>query len=286
MDDPVAGDSFAGRVAAAVDRTGPLCAGIDPSAELLGSWGLPDDARGLRQFGLRCVEAFAGIVPVVKPQVAFFERWGSGGMAALEAVLVEARSAGLLVIADAKRGDIGSTMEAYASAWLDPDRPMVVDAVTAVAYLGLGALRPLFDLAGAHGRGVLVVARSSNPEGRGLQQALTESGRGPSVEDLVLAGIADLNHGGTVPRGTVGAVVGATLEPSDFALSGLGGVILAPGVGAQGGTADQVGALFSRCPAGSVLASASRSVLGAGPGVKSLAEAARRTRDELAEVLA
>ena len=118
--------------------TGPLCAGIDPSADLLPTWGLPDSADGLRTFGLTCVEAFAGVVPVVKPQVAFFERLGSAGIAALEDVLAAARDAGLLVIADAKRGDIGSTMEAYASAWLDPASPLAADAMTAMPYLGLG----------------------------------------------------------------------------------------------------------------------------------------------------
>jgi orotidine-5'-phosphate decarboxylase len=235
--DETGGEGFGARVAAAVARSGPLCAGIDPSRQLLEAWGLSDDGRGLRQFGLRCVEAFAGVVPVVKPQVAFFERCGSAGVAALEAVLEEARSAGLLVIADAKRGDIGSTMEAYARAWLDPQSPLRADAVTAAPYLGLGAIQPMIDLAGSTGRGVLVVARSSNPEGRSLQQARTGEGRGPAVEDMLLSGIADLNRGGQVPAGTVGAVVGATLAPSEFRLADLGGVILAPGVGVQGGTA-------------------------------------------------
>jgi orotidine-5'-phosphate decarboxylase len=277
--------SFGDRVAAAVARTGPLCAGIDPSAELLVAWGLSDDAAGLRQFGLRSVEAFAGVVPVVKPQVAFFERCGSAGMAALEALLEEARSAGLLVIADAKRGDIGSTMEAYARAWLDPGSPLRADAVTAAPYLGLGALQPMVDLAGETGRGVVVVARSSNPEGRSLQEARTDGGSGPAVEDMLLAGIADLNRGGRVPAGTVGAVVGATLGPSRFHLAELGGVILAPGVGAQGGTASGVGALFGECPPGSVLASSSRSLLACGPAVPALREAAMKARDEMAEVL-
>jgi orotidine-5'-phosphate decarboxylase len=272
--------SFGDRVAAAVARTGPLCAGIDPSAELLVAWGLSDDAAGLRQFGLRSVEAFAGVVPVVKPQVAFFERCGSAGMAALEALLEEARSAGLLVIADAKRGDIGSTMEAYARAWLDPGSPL-----RAAPYLGLGALQPMVDLAGETGRGVVVVARSSNPEGRSLQEARTDGGSGPAVEDMLLAGIADLNRGGRVPAGTVGAVVGATLGPSRFHLAELGGVILAPGVGAQGGTASGVGALFGECPPGSVLASSSRSLLACGPAVPALREAAMKARDEMAEVL-
>ena len=137
MADPAAA-GFAGTVASAVARTGPLCAGIDPSPALLARWGLPDSADGLRSFGLRCVEAFAGVVPVVKPQVAFFERWGSAGMGALESVMAAARDAGLLVIADAKRGDIGSTMEAYATAWLDPDSPLAADAVTVIPYLGIG----------------------------------------------------------------------------------------------------------------------------------------------------
>ena len=156
--------------------TGPLCAGIDPSAALLNEWGLSDDAEGLRSFCRTCVEAFAGTVAVIKPQVAFFERHGSAGMAELERLIAEATAAGLIVIADAKRGDIDSTAEAYADAWLGAASPFAADAVTAHPYLGLGALAPLVRLAAANGRGVLVVARSSNPEGRGLQQAVTADG--------------------------------------------------------------------------------------------------------------
>jgi orotidine-5'-phosphate decarboxylase len=283
------GPSFAVRVARAVSVTGPMCAGVDPSAGLLDAWGLPDDPSGLERFSLTCVEAFAGVVPVIKPQVAFFERHGSAGMAALESVVAAARAAGLLVICDAKRGDIGSTTAAYASAWLDPDSSLAGDAVTALPYMGLGSLRPLIDLAGHHGKGVIVVVRSSNPEGRALQEAVTDHGEGPSVEDLLLAQIAELNRGsgaGAVPGGTVGAVVGATLAPSSFPLPTLGGVVLAPGVGAQGGGSAEVAALFGGCPSGSVLASASRSILSAGPDVAPLAAAARRVRDEMAEVLA
>jgi orotidine-5'-phosphate decarboxylase len=250
---------FRARIATAVAATGPLCAGIDPSSALLGQWGLPDSADGLRTFGLRCVEAFAGTVPVVKPQVAFFERHGSAGMAALESVLEEARHRGLLVIADAKRGDIGTTMEAYASAWLDPDSPLCADAVTVHAYLGIGALQPAFALAAQSGRGVLVVVRSSNPEGRTLQEAVVGPPDGsqdrPSVEDDLLASIVDL--------------------------AGLGGVILAPGFGAQGGTTDTVAALFAGCPPGTVVPSSSRSLLDAGPDRQSLQKAARSARDEL-----
>lgn len=274
-------DSFARRVAEAVAATGPLCAGIDPSADLLGAWGLADDAEGLRAFGGRCLEAFVGTVGVVKPQVAFYERHGAAGFAALEELLADARRAGLLVVADAKRGDIANTTEGYARAWLDGSSNLAADALTAVAYMGLGSLGPLFEAARANGRGVLVVVRSSNPEGRPLQQAQVAGGG--TVEDRLLAEIAELNAGPAA--GAVGAVVGATLEPSAFPLSAVGGVLLAPGVGAQGATAAAVGKLFAGCPAGSVLPSVSRSVLGAGPSVRALRKACRRARDDLAEAL-
>ena len=285
MGDDRVHEGFGARVAAAIDKTGPLCAGIDPSGSLLRDWGLTDDAIGLREFGTRCVEAFAGVVPVVKPQVAFFERFGAAGIAGLETLIRDAQEAGLLVIADAKRGDIGSTMEAYASTWLDPGSPLCADAVTATPYLGLGSLQPMFDLAAEHGRGVIVVVRTSNPEGRALQEALTESGRGPAVEDMLLGRIAELNAGGLSLPGTVGVVVGATLAPSTFPLSSLGGPILAPGVGAQGATADDVGKLFRGCKPGAVLASASRSLLAAGPDPSSLRAAALASREEIAAAL-
>jgi orotidine-5'-phosphate decarboxylase len=277
-------EGFAHRVQSAVARTGPLCAGIDPSGQLLSQWGLRDDAEGLRAFCRTCVEAFAGVVGVVKPQVAFFERHGSAGMAELERLVAEANSAGLVVIADAKRGDIDTTAEAYADAWLNPASPLAVDAVTAHAYLGLGALAPLVRLAGAHGRGVLVVARSSNPEGRSLQQARTADG--PAVEDMLLAEVADLNVSGEVPKGTVGAVVGATLAPSNFELSQLGGVILAPGLGAQGAAPRDVAARFAGCPPGAVLPSSSRGLLRHGPDPENLRDAARSLAHELLVAMA
>jgi orotidine-5'-phosphate decarboxylase len=285
MADDELGEGFGARLAAAIDTTGPLCAGIDPSESLLRAWGLSDDAVGLRDFGARCVDAFAGVVPVVKPQVAFFERFGAAGIAALETLIGDARQAGLLVIADAKRGDIGSTMEAYASTWLDSRSPLCADAVTATPYLGLGSLQPMFDLAVEHGRGVIVVVRTSNPEGRSLQEALTESGQGPAVEDMLLARIAELNAGGLPLPGTVGVVVGATLAPSAFPLASLGGPILAPGVGAQGATAADVGKLFRGCKPGTVLASSSRSLLAAGPEPALLRAAALASREEMAAAL-
>ncbi|MGD0746289.1 MAG: orotidine-5'-phosphate decarboxylase [Acidimicrobiales bacterium] len=273
-------DSFGDKVAAAVRAHGPLCAGIDPSGALLASWGLSDDARGLRAFCRACVEGFAGTVGVIKPQVAFFERHGSAGMAELERLIAEARAAGLIVIADAKRGDIDSTAEAYADAWLGDASPLAADAVTAHPYLGLGALAPLFRRAAATGRGVLVVARSSNPEGRELQRAVTSSGAG--VEDMLLGEIAALNESPDIPPGTVGAVIGATLEPSAFSLSQLGGVILAPGLGAQGAGPADVAERFAGCRPGSVLPSSSRGILTSGPDPDALRRQAASLARELA----
>ena len=272
-------DAFGDRVAAAVRATGPLCAGIDPSPELLEDWGLSDDAHGLRTFGATCVEAFAGEVGVVKPQVAFFERHGAAGMAELERLVAQARAAGLLVINDAKRGDIDTTAQAYADAWLGDASPLAADAVTVHAYLGLGALQPMVRLAARTGRGVFVVVRSSNPEGRGLQQAVTAEGA--SVEDTLLREIAALNGSTEVPPGTVGAVIGATLPRSDFPLDQLRGVILAPGLGAQGARPADVAARFAGCAPGSVLPSSSRGLLRHGPAPDSLRSYARSLVREL-----
>jgi orotidine-5'-phosphate decarboxylase len=275
--------SFGVRVAAAVHALGPLCAGIDPSGGLLAAWGLSDDVAGLRAFCGICVEAFGGVVPVIKPQVAFFERHGSAGLAELERLLVDGAAAGLLVLADAKRGDIDSTAAAYAEAWLGEGSPLAADAVTVHPYLGLAALAPLVEVAGRTGRGVIVVTRSSNPEGRSLQQAVTRSG--DSVEDALLAEIAAWNGSAGIPTGTVGAVIGATLERSSFPLSQLGGVILAPGLGAQGARPADVADRFAGCAPGSVLASTSRSLLAAGPDPSDLRRAAADLGEELRAVL-
>jgi orotidine-5'-phosphate decarboxylase len=275
--------SFGQRVAEAVGRFGPLCAGIDPSAALLESWGLPDDASGLRSFCAICVEALGGTVAVIKPQVAFFERHGSAGLATLERLLVEAREAGLLVLADAKRGDIDTTAAAYADAWLGEGSSLAADAVTVHPYLGLAALAPLITLAGGTGRGVIVVTRSSNPEGRLIQEAITRSGE--SVEESLLAEIAGWNESPEIPSGTVGAVVGATLERSVFPLSQLGGVILAPGLGAQGAQPSQIAERFGGCTPGSVIASTSRALLAKGPNPAELRRAASDLNGELAAVL-
>ena len=219
----------------------------------------------------------------MKPQVAFFERHGSAGMAELERLIAEATAAGLIVIADAKRGDIDSTAAAYADAWLGGASPLAADAMTVHPYLGLGALAPLVHLASDNGKGVIVVVRSSNPEGRDLQRAVTAAGS--AVEDMLLAEIAELNGSAEVPTGTVGAVIGATLEPSSFALSQLEGVILAPGLGAQGAGPADVAARFAGCRPGTVLPSSSRGLLNQGPDAAALRESARSLNRELAAAL-
>jgi orotidine-5'-phosphate decarboxylase len=273
-------ESFGDRVARAVHAHGPLCAGIDPSAELLRQWGLSDDAAGLRDFCAGCVEGFAGTVGVIKPQVAFFERHGSAGLAELERLISAASAAGLLVIADAKRGDIDSTAAAYADAWLADGSPLAADAVTLHPYLGLGALAPCIELAAKTGRGVLVVTRSSNPEGRALQEATTVGGA--SVEETLLAEIAAWNAADGIPPGTVGAVIGATLTPSAFPLSQLGGVILAPGLGAQGAGPAEVNERFAACLPGTVLPNSSRGLLTSGPDPKKLRQTAAAMQEQLA----
>src|SRR6201997_5689898 len=142
---------FGARLAEAKARRGPLCLGIDPHPDLLRAWALPITAEGLAAFCDICVEAYSGFA-VVKPQVAFFEAYGAAGFAVLEHTITALRSAGVLVLADAKRGDIGSTMAAYAAAWAG-DSPLAADAVTASPYLGFGSLQPLLEVAAAHDRG-------------------------------------------------------------------------------------------------------------------------------------
>jgi orotidine-5'-phosphate decarboxylase len=267
-------DGFGHRLAEAVSSRGPLCPGIDPHPELLTSWGLSVDADGLSRFCDICVSAFADFA-IVKPQVAFFEAYGSAGYAVLENAMAALRSNGVLVLADAKRGDIGSTMAAYARAWAG-DSPLAADAVTASPYLGFGSLQPLLDAAARHGRGVFVLAATSNPEGASVQRALID---GRSIAQSIVDAAAAVNRDADGP-GSVGVVVGATVvEPPD--LSALGGPVLVPGVGAQGGRPEALGGLGGARP-GQVLPTVSREVLRAGPDVAALRGAAERLRDEVA----
>lgn len=278
------GPSFGRRLAAAVADRGPLCVGVDPHAALLTAWGLPDDVSGLAAFSSTVVAALADRVAVLKPQSAFYERFGSAGIAVLEQTVAAARAAGALVLLDVKRGDIGSTAQAYADAYLRPAAPLAVDAVTVSPYLGFGALAPLIDTAHTHGRGVFVVALSSNPEGAAVQQARGPDGR--TVGAAVLDAVRAANAAGPSPgAGSIGAVVGATLTAAEVGTDlDVGGPLLAPGIGAQGGTTATLRALFgSALP--HVLPAVSREVLRAGPDVAALRAAARRLRDEVAALL-
>jgi orotidine-5'-phosphate decarboxylase len=270
--------SFGKRLDAAMAERGPMCLGIDPHAGLLEQWGLADDLVSLERFALSCVEAFGDLAAVLKPQSAFFERFGSRGVAILERTVAEARQSGALVLADVKRGDIGSTMAAYAEAYLSPDSSLSVDAITANPYLGVGALDPAFALAERHGKGVFVIALTSNPEASTVQHARLADGR--TVAQSVLDELAARNAGAD-PLGSFGAVVGATIGESVADLSGVNGPFLVPGIGAQGGTAADVRRIFgSRLAA--VLPSVSREVLRAGPSAAALRAAAQRAIDDYA----
>ncbi|CAN5499494.1 orotidine-5'-phosphate decarboxylase [soil metagenome] len=272
------GKNFGARLADAVAARGPLCLGIDPHPELLRAWGVPTDASGLAAFSAICVEAFAGFA-VVKPQVAFFEAYGSAGYAVLERTIADLRHAGVLVLADAKRGDIGSTMAAYAAAWAG-DSPLASDAVTASPYLGFGSLQPLLDVAAANDRGVFVLAATSNPEGASVQQAVPAGA--PSVAQAMVDAAAAVNRASYPERGSVGVVVGATLAQVPD-VSGLGGPVLVPGVGAQGGRPESLQGLGRALP-GQLLPAVSREVLRAGPDVSALRSAAERMRDAVAHL--
>jgi orotidine 5'-phosphate decarboxylase subfamily 2 len=272
---------FGTRLHTAVDARGPLCAGIDPHPSLLAAWDLPDDSSGLERFALTATEALAPHVSVVKPQSAFFERHGSRGITVLEQVIAVSREAGAIVLLDGKRGDIGSTVRAYADAYLEPSSPLFVDAVTAHPYLGYESLRPFFDSADRNGCGVFVLALTSNPEGPEVQAARQPGGR--TVAGSLLDRVAAANAGAD-PLGSVGVVVGATVGETGEDFARLNGPILAPGFGAQGGTATDLKRIFG---AGlpRVLPATSRGLLQAGPSAHGLREAAARTAEELAAVL-
>ena len=263
-------EPFGARLRAAIDARGSLCVGLDPHASLLEAWELPDTAYGLERFAMTVVEALADRLAVVKPQSAFFERHGSAGIAVLERTIQATREYGALVLLDVKRGDIGSTVDAYADAYLGPSSPLAVDAITVHAYLGFGALRPFVTMAEEHGRGLFVVTLSSNPEGRAVQQAERD---GHTVAGAMLRQIAELNAG-VEPLGSIGAVVGATIGDTDEDLA-INGPFLAPGFGAQGGTVNDLRRIFGPSLP-NVLPTTSRAVLSAGPDPVGLRDAAAK----------
>jgi len=279
--------AFGERLRQTVLSTSPLCVGLDPSPALLSQWGLEDTPGAIARMGATLLDALDGVVGVLKPQVAFFERHGSTGIAVLEEFIGNARSRGFLVIADAKRGDIDSTMAAYGDAWLRPESPLCADALTVTAYLGFGAMEQVVAQALENEKGLFLVVASSNPEGRTLQQATIDTGE--SLESMLLGDLAKRNARERQERGiavgSLGAVVGATRSVRELALTTLQGPYLVPGVGAQGATPSDVGKLFQGCYPGSVVVNASRSILAAGPKGSALHKAAQELGDELRSAL-
>ncbi|MEI8127266.1 MAG: orotidine-5'-phosphate decarboxylase [Actinomycetota bacterium] len=276
-------ETFGQRLQERIKVLGPLCVGIDPSRHLLASWERDDDAAGAEFVSLALLESALGNAAAIKPQVAYYERFGSAGFRILERVIADAHDAGILIIADAKRGDIGSTNDGYADAWLTKGSPLAVDALTVSPYLGIAAMGSLIARASESGRGLFVVVASSNDEGRPVQTAKLHTDE--KVEDFLLRQLAEINHQGG-DLGSLGAVVGATRDRPHFDLASLHGPYLVPGVGAQGASPDDVGKLFERCPQGTVLVNVSRAIAASGPDVRSLRDTIRRWRDDLSAALA
>jgi orotidine-5'-phosphate decarboxylase len=257
------------RLAEVVAQRGRLCVGVDPHPAILDRWRLPASLVGLERCARGLVEALGKTVAVFKPQSAFFEAYGSPGIAVLERTLADIAAAGALSILDVKRGDIGSTMDAYAAAYLIDGSALAADAVTLSPYLGFGSLGGAIETARGQGRGVYVLALTSNPEGRELQQAVVADGR--SVVQVIVDAAAQANRGDQ--PGAVGLVVGATVGRTGVDFSRLNGSILAPGLGAQGGTAEDLAEVFGAA-ASTVLPTLSREVLVAGPDQADLRTAA------------
>jgi len=280
-------ESFGDRLDAVLADRGQLCLGIDPHAFLLREWELPDTPGGVRDFSLRAVEAASGAVGIVKPQVAFFERHGSAGYAVLEEVLLAARSAHLLVIADAKRGDVGSTVAAYGASWLTPGSTLEADAMTVSAYQGVGSLAEVVGLASSHGKGLFILAATSNPESVETQTALRDRGEfaGWTVAASIVSEVNQLNSE-AIRLGSVGVVIGATVDAVDYGITDdrlLRTPILAPGFGEQGATLSDLPELYGAVTP-NVIANVGRGVLRA--GAAGMRGELLRQAEELREALA
>jgi orotidine-5'-phosphate decarboxylase len=273
--------SYGERLWTLMSERGPLCVGVDPHPSLLASWGLAADAQGLERCARGMIEALGGMVPVFKPQSAFFEAYGAAGIAVLERTLADIKGARALSVLDVKRGDIGSTMDAYAAAYLSDGSPLAADAITLSPYLGFGSLDGAIELADRGGRGVYVLALTSNPEGPQVQHARATDGR--TVGQIIIDEAAGRNAVRRMPGailGPVGVVIGATIGETGTDFSGLGGSILAPGIGAQGGTSADLAAVFKDAIR-FVLPSTSREVMSAGPTPARLQAAATRVLGEM-----
>ena len=262
--------SFGAKLQGAFSEKGQLCVGIDPHPELLEAWGHGDDIAGLEVFSRNLLELCVDQVGIIKPQVAFFERFGAKGLAVLEDLCNTAAETNLVVILDAKRGDIDSTMRAYFDAWLGKDAPFQCDALTVSPFLGFESLMPTLASCLDRGKGLFVLAATSNSGSSQIQKATSS---GVSVARSIWDQL-DVNNAVTAgPKsslGSFGAVIGATLNLQAFGLedvfsgvSGLATPILAPGFGAQGAKLSESRSIFGAA-SGRVVHTVSRSVCDSG----------------------
>lgn len=276
---------FGERLDAVFDQFGHLCVGIDPHPYLFDLWDFDDSPRSLKEFSLRVLDACVGKVGIIKPQVAFYERWGSAGYSVLENLIERARQSGLLVIADAKRGDIGSTMQAYAQSWLSPKSYLESDALTVSPFLGVDSLSSTMQLAAAHSKGVFILAATSNPEASSLQTAVIENGEraGTTVARSILQTAMDANRAsGTT---SAGVVLGATVRLGDYSIDTeefAGIPVLAPGFGFQGAEASDASRLFGSMTK-RIIITETRSILESGPDA--IGETINRRSGVIAEAL-
>lgn len=245
----------------AMDRS-QVCVGIDPHASLLAEWGLPDTADGAREFSLRVVDELSGTVAALKPQSAFYERFGAEGIVVLEETLRLARARGVYTILDVKRGDIGSTMGAYADAYLRPGAPLEADAITVSPFLGPGSLAPALELAREHGKGIFALCLTSNPDGPVVQHAAQG---GETVAKTICEWAAAANAEAPSVGLVIGATVGDSVTRNELDLVASRAVILAPGLGAQGAQVEDLPGVFGDAVP-QVLGSISRAILKLGPG--------------------
>lgn len=275
--------TFAARLQQKIAEHSPLCVGIDPSAALLKSCNLPNTAEGAFEFGRRVLEAADFRISLLKPQSAFFERFGSAGLKAVEELTLLARGREVLVLLDGKRGDIDTTGAAYAEGYFSATTTLRVDAATTHVYLGLAALDPFLDIALQAEGGVFVVVRSSNPEGRELQTARLANGETVARNLCREITLRNRRQGGSL--GFLGAVVGATCDDAAETVAALPqSFILAPGVGAQGATLQDV---LKRMPSarGRVLPNVSRAILANGGSVADIRTTIRSLQDEARALL-
>jgi orotidine-5'-phosphate decarboxylase len=274
---------FAARLHQKIVEHSPLCVGVDPSASLLKSCNLPNTPDGAFEFGKRVLEAADFRISLLKPQSAFFERFGSAGLKAVEELATLARSREVLVLLDGKRGDIDTTGAAYAEGYFSSTTTLRVDAVTTHVYLGLAALDPFLDIAVRAEGGVFVVVRSSNPEGRELQTARMANGE--TVAQNLCREITLRNRKQGEGLQYLGAVVGATCDDAAETVDAMPqSFILAPGVGAQGATIQDV---LQRMPSarGRVLPNVSRAILANGGSVSDIRTTIRSLQDQARELL-